>query len=48
MWMQVEGAQQRDPHHLAAAQILDADPGPYIIPVAALAEMCGNALCPNV
>lgn len=27
------------PHHLEAAQILDADPDPYIIPVAAIAEM---------
>jgi predicted nucleic acid-binding protein len=30
---------QRDPHHQEAAQILDADPGPYLIPLAALAEM---------
>lgn len=30
---------QRDPHHREAARILDADPGPYLIPVAALAEI---------
>jgi uncharacterized protein len=30
---------RRDPHHREAAQILDADPGPYLIPMAALAEV---------
>ncbi|MGI8967783.1 MAG: PIN domain-containing protein [Chloroflexota bacterium] len=30
---------QRDPNHFDAIQVLDADPGPYIIPVAAIAEM---------
>jgi uncharacterized protein len=30
---------QRDPHHREAVQILGTDPGPYLIPVAALAEM---------
>ncbi len=30
---------QRDPHHHEATRILSADPGPYLIPVTALAEM---------
>lgn len=30
---------QSDPHHAEAAETLDTDPGPYLIPVAALAEV---------
>lgn len=30
---------RRDPHHREAVQVLESDPGPYLIPVAALAEM---------
>jgi predicted nucleic acid-binding protein len=30
---------QHDPHHREAVRVLDLDRGPYVIPVAALAEM---------